>query len=115
MFDTTDEGWLHGKDGAFVGCKLTLCPKKTYIKLTQPVKIQRLIDEFRYTGKNELRTPVKPGSVLASEAENSLFASKEDQAKFAMITGMMLHVCQNSRIEGFFIRNNIFCMEFILR
>ena len=42
IYDTTDEGWLHGKDGSYVGCKITFGQKKENLKLTQPVKIQRL-------------------------------------------------------------------------
>ena len=48
VYNTTDKG----EADKYVGCKLT--QTKEYLKLTQPVKIRRLIDTFGYSGKKSL-------------------------------------------------------------
>jgi hypothetical protein len=46
----------------YVGCRIERT--KDYIRLTQPVKVQRLIDEFNYTREKARLTPARPGSVF---------------------------------------------------
>ena len=91
VYDTTDED----ESDKYVSCKLT--QTKEYLKLTQPVKIRRLIDEFGYSGKKSLQTPVKPKSNLAFEAKDSLQANETEAKKYASVIGMLLHGAQNSR------------------
>ena len=91
LYDTTDEGIMD----EYVGCSIERTD--TYLKLTQPVKIQRLIDEFGYDGSKALSTPVKPGSVLAFRAIDSPKSNAEDTKKLPSVIGMMLHVVRHSR------------------
>ena len=51
--DTADEG----KMKEYVGCKIERTNE--YLKMTQLVKVQRLIDEFGYNGSKSLSTPFK--------------------------------------------------------
>ena len=67
------------------------------MKLTQPVKIRRLIDEFGYSGKKSFQTPVKFKSNLAFEAKDSPQADKTKAKKYTLVIRMLLHVAQNSR------------------
>ena len=91
VYDTTDEG----EADEYVGCKLT--QTKEYLKLTQPVKIRRLIDEFGYSGKKSLQTPVQPKSNLAFEAKDNPQAKETNAKKYASVIEMLLHVARNSR------------------
>ena len=48
LYDTTDEGIMN----EYVGCKIERTNQ--YMKVTQPVKVQRLIDEFGYDGTSRV-------------------------------------------------------------
>jgi hypothetical protein len=93
LFDTTDEGEMN----EYVGCKIERT--KDYIRLTQPVKVQRLIDEFNYTGEKARLTPAKPGSVLTVDALNDEEISDAEQKRFRSITGMLNHMVRWSRLD----------------
>ena len=65
--------------------------------MTQPVKIQPLIDELGYDGSKALSTPVKSGSVLAFKAIDSPKSNIQDTKKLPSFVGMLLHVVRHSR------------------
>ena len=52
LYNTTDEDEME----EYVGCKIE-CTEE-YLKMTQPVNVQRLIEEFGYNGSKSLSTPV---------------------------------------------------------
>jgi hypothetical protein len=93
LFDTTDEGEMT----EYVGCKIERT--KEYIRLTQPVKVQRLTDEFNYTGEKARLTPAKPGSVLTVDAINDEEIEESEQKRFRSITGMLNHMVRWSRLD----------------
>ena len=81
----------------YVGCKVDR--DKKGFKLTQPVKIKKLIDKFGY-GKRKGKppnTPAVPNSVLANEAMGDKEASEKEKAKFGSVTGMLIHLVRYSR------------------
>ena len=79
----------------YIGCKIERTDQ--YMKVTQPVKVQSLIDEFGYDGTKALSTPVKPGCVLAQIAVDSPDANAKDTKKFPSVIGMLLHVVKHSQ------------------
>ena len=79
----------------YVGCKIERTNK--YLEITQPVKMQRLIDKFGYDGTKALSTSVVPGSVLARDAINSPKANAEETKKFPSFIGILLHVIRHLR------------------
>jgi hypothetical protein len=81
----------------YVGCKIERT--KDYIRLTQPVKVQRLIDEFNYTGEKERLTPARPGSALTVDALNDEVISETGQKRYRSITGMLNHMVRWSRLD----------------
>ena len=91
LYETTDEGVMT----EYVGCSIEWNDK--YLKMTQPVKIQRLIDEFGYDGSKALSTPVRPGSVLAFKAIDSPKSNAKDTKKLPSVVGMFLHIIRHSR------------------
>ena len=91
LYDTTDEGEMD----EYVGCSIER--NESYLKMTQPVKIQRLRDEFGYDGSKGLLTPVKPGSVLVNKAIDSPKSNPQDTKKFPSVVGMLLHMIRHSR------------------
>jgi hypothetical protein len=93
LFDTTDEGEMK----EYVGCKVERT--KDYIRLTQPVKVQRLIDEFDYNGEKARLTPAKPGSVLAVDAIDDEEVTEAEQTRFRSITGMLNHMVRWTRLD----------------
>ena len=93
LYDTTDEGEMT----EYVGCKV----ERTFeqIRLTQPVKIKRLMDEFGYDGKVKPNTPAKPGSVLSVDSIGSESVSPEEATKFKSVIGMTNHMVRWSRVD----------------
>ena len=81
LYDTTDEGEMD----EYVGCSIER--NVSYLKMTQPVKIQRLKDEFGYDGSKALSTPVKPASVLANKAINSPKRTPKTQRNSQVLLG----------------------------
>ena len=65
--------------------------------VTQPVKMQQLIDEFGYDGTKVLSTQVKTGSVLAQIAIDSPESNTEETKKFPNAIGILLHVVRHLR------------------
>ena len=68
----------------YVGCKIKCTDK--YLNVTQPVKMQQLIDEFGYDGSKLLSTLFKPGSVLAKDVIDSPDANAKETKKFPSVT-----------------------------
>ena len=93
LFDTTDEGEMID----YLGCLVERNSRQ--IRLTQPVKIQRLQDNFGFNGSQALTTTVKLGSVLAKNAIDSPPISSSDAAKYRTITGILLHMVKCSRLN----------------
>tara|TARA_B100000780_G_scaffold239015_1_gene180618 strand:- start:385 stop:4227 length:3843 start_codon:yes stop_codon:yes gene_type:complete len=93
--DETPDNVLH----EYVGCKIDRT--KEYIKLTQPVKIDRFRDEFGYDGGGNKKpnTPAKPGSVLAIEAKDGEPATAEEHARYRSVAGITNHMAQWTRID----------------
>ena len=82
----------------YIGCKLDWNEEKEWIKITQPVVLQSLKDEFELSeGQNPL-TPAEPGSVLTKEGEAELLKHK-DQTKYRSGVGKLLHMMKWSRPE----------------
>ena len=93
----------------YIGCKIKRT--KEYLKMTKPLKVQRLIDEFEYDGRKSLSTLVKPGSVLAFDALESPQANEKDSVKFQSVTGMLLHMVRHLRYD--FINQTRECSDYM--
>lgn len=92
LFTCEDQGELK----EYVGCKVERL--KHACRFTQPVKLQRCYDEFGFThGKKPPKTPAKPGTVLAVEADGDTTLKDKDQKKYRSLVGMFLHVVRFSR------------------
>ena len=91
LYDTTDEVEKKG----YIWCRIK--QTKGYVKKTQPVKIQWLINEFGQDGSKLLSTPVKTGSVLVEEALNSPQVNEKDSTKLPSMIGVLLHMGRHSR------------------
>ena len=93
-FDCDEVGELK----EYIGCKLDWNEDKGWIKITQPVLLQSLKDEFELPeGQNPL-TPAEPGSVLTKEQDAELLKPKE-QTKYRSGVGKLLHMMKWSRPE----------------
>ena len=87
----------------YVGCKIERNREIRDMRLTQPVKIEKMKDEFG-CDPNMSRppnTPAEPGSVLRKEGtgENNLELPKPEQKVYRSGTAMLLHVMRWSRVE----------------
>ena len=96
LIETTNET-PDGIIKEYVGCKVER--NRHRICLTQPVKIQRFIDEFRIddTKKKRPTTPAKLGSVLVVDAKGNNIVDAKAHAQYRSIAGITNHMAQWSR------------------
>jgi len=87
-FDCDDVGELN----EYVGCKIDRTHER--IKVTQPVLIQSLIDEFDTDPKAHPSTPAEPGQVLV---KSSQVLNTEQQKTYRSGVGKLLHIMRWSR------------------
>ena len=78
----------------YVGCKVDYDPKKGKMKLTQPVLIQSLRDEFDLPEDIIVSTPAVPGTVLSKDVLDTTF---EEQRNYHKGIGKLLHLLRWSR------------------
>ena len=94
-FEVDDLGLLT----EYVGCKIEYDRDRRRMKLTQPVLIQSINDEFDIpTCGQEPRTPAAPGQVLPPY-DPSAPLSPEELTKFRSGVGKMIHLMKWSRPE----------------
>ena len=83
----------------YVGCKVDRT--ESIIRFTQPVKIQRFLDEFQCLqhdrGDKRPSTPAAPGSVLEFNKETDEPLTGKKQTAFRSGVGILLHMCRYSR------------------
>ena len=96
MFDCKDLGELT----EYVGCKVERT--RRWIRLTQPVKVQRFIDEFNCIGDGGPNhraptTPAQPGSVLQFDKDKQVALSDQRQSTYRSGVGILLHMMRWSR------------------
>lgn len=101
MFDCDDLGPLE----EYVGCKIEYDREKRQMKLTQPVLLQSLEDEFEIDHKGQVpKTPAPPGQVLPL-VDTETIISPEEQTKFRSGVGKLIHLMKWSRPEiGYAVR-----------
>lgn len=94
LFTCEDQGELEEN----LGCKVKIL--KHACRFTQPVKLRGCYDEFGFTdGKKPPKTPAKPGTVLAVEAEGETKLNDKNQKKYRSLVAMFLHVTRFSRLD----------------
>ena len=95
LWDCKDLGELK----EYVGCKVERTDST--IRFTQPVKIQRFLDEFKCLendgGDKRPSTPSPPGSVLEFNKETDEPLTCKKQTEFRSGVGILLHMCRYSR------------------
>jgi Reverse transcriptase (RNA-dependent DNA polymerase) len=99
-FDCDDTGEMK----EYVGNKVD--QKNGAIKLTQPVLLQSLVDEFKFERDFKVKNPAVPGTVL-QPSENKL--SPEDLFTYCSGTGKLLHLMKWSRLEIANSVRELFC------
>ena len=90
-FECEDVGELK----EYVGCKIEYDPDKRKLKMTQPVLLQSLQDEFDLPGGEIPATPAIPGSVLSEIKGKPL--PEAEQKVYRSGTGKLLHLMKWSR------------------
>ena len=87
-----------GELNEYIGCKIDIDWVKRTMKLTQPVILQSLKDEFELPTKN-YTTPAPAGDILTkAEGEDKL--DPEKQFIYRSATGKLLHLMKWSRPEA---------------
>jgi hypothetical protein len=84
-----------GKLSEYVGCKIEHDVENAWLKMTQPVLIQSLRDEFDLPDE-KWHTPAKPGSVL-QDIEGGVKLKGNDHTSYRSGIGKMLHSMRWSR------------------
>ena len=93
-FDCDESGVLN----EYIRCKLDWNREQRTIKLTQPVLLQSLKDEFDITKGQKPATPAEPGSILTMEKDAQIM-KESDQKTYLSGIGMLLHMMKWSRPE----------------
>jgi hypothetical protein len=92
-----------GKMNEYVGCRVERDREAGWMQLTQPVKIQKFVDEYGIDIiLNRIpSTPAEPGSVLKKDGidEDDLPLPLEEQFRYRSATAVLLHAMQWSRPE----------------
>ena len=83
-----------GDMNEYVGCKIEHNKEQRYIKITQPVLVQSLRDEFELPGGATPTTPAAPGTIL-TEGETKLGSAKH--SKYRSGVGKLIHLSKFSR------------------
>eukprot|EP00957_Ditylum_brightwellii_P167626 12760543-Ditylum_brightwellii.AAC.1 len=75
----------------YVGCKIKHNRAKDYMKITQPVLVQSLEDEFDLDEHRHIPiTPAEPGKVLSKGEGNPL--GKKEHSDYCKGVGKLLHL-----------------------
>ena len=82
----------------YVGCKIEYNKAEGWMRFTQPVLVQSLVDEFGIDDKNSPRTPAPEGQVLRKADEKDSLKGLE-QTNYRKGVGKMLHLMKWSRPE----------------
>jgi hypothetical protein len=92
-----------GKMNEYVGCRVEHDCKTGWMRLTQPVKIQKFVDKYGIDiVSNQMpSTPVEPGSVLKKDGidEDDLPLPPEEQFRYRSATAILLHMMRWSHPE----------------
>lgn len=86
-----------GETKEYVGLKLEYEPEQGYMKITQPVLLQSLDDEFEVPKGDPVATPGVPGEFLRSEEVN---ATATQQRIYRSGVGKLMHLAKWSRAEA---------------
>jgi hypothetical protein len=85
----------------YVGCRIERDRENGWIHLTQPVKIQKFVDEYGIDiiSNRVPSTPAEPGFVLKKGGidDDDDLLSSEDQARYRSATAVLLHMMRWSR------------------
>jgi hypothetical protein len=100
LFNCKDVGEMK----EYVGYRIERDRENGLIRLTQPVKIQKFVDEYGtdIISNRVLSTPAEPGSVLKKEGidDDDDLLSPKDQARYRSATAvLLLHMMRWSRAE----------------
>ena len=93
-FDCDEVGVLK----EYIGCKLDWDKEQGTMKVTQPVLLQSLKDEFRVSEEQPPTTPAEPGSVLSMDEDTEVM-KESDQKTYRSCVGKLLHMMKWSRPE----------------
>eukprot|EP00804_Cyclotella_cryptica_P006706 CCRYP_008640-RA/>CCRYP_008640-RA protein AED:0.60 eAED:-0.00 QI:0/0/0/0.2/1/1/5/0/1261 len=86
-----------GKVKDYIGCKLDISSDGTSLKMTQPVLVQSLSDEFEDIPQGRaILVPAKPGNIL-TKCENSPKLSPEKHSRYRTGVGKLLYLTKHSR------------------
>ena len=92
LFDCKDVGEMH----EHVGCRVERNREEGWIRLTQPVKIQKFVNECNIDIKSNriASTPAEPVSVLRKEGigDDDNILSPEEQSRHRSATSIILYV-----------------------
>ena len=98
MFEMKDVGEMD----EYIGCQIKRNKVKRTMKSTQPVKVQRIQDEYdQGITKGTPNTPMEPGSVLKKEGNGLMdnILSRAAQKMYRSATAMLLQMMRWSRPE----------------
>ena len=91
-FDCDEVGVLK----EYIGCKLDWDKEQGTMKVTQPVLLQSLKDEFGVSEEQPPTTPAEPGSVLSMDEDTEVM-KESDQKTYRSGVGKLLHMMKWSR------------------
>jgi len=92
-FKCDDVGML--KD--YIGCKVDISREERSLKLTEPVLVQSLTDEFEDIAQGKtILVPAKPGNIL-TKCENSETLNPEKHSRYSKGVGKLLYLTKNTR------------------
>jgi hypothetical protein len=94
QFDCEDVGDLQ----EYIGCKLEIDKKNKTAKLTQPVLLQSLRDEF-VIHEGTVDIPATAGTILTYKHEGAQYLKPSKQKEFRSGVGKLLHLAKWSRPE----------------
>ena len=80
----------------YIGCKVELNREERYVKLTQPVLIQSLVDEFDIPERKAPSTPAPPNSILE---DGDVKLNDEMHSDYRKGVGKLIHLTKFSRPE----------------
>jgi hypothetical protein len=94
-FNCDDVGELE----EFIGCKIVINKTKKSARLTHPVLLQSLSDEFEL-GDQKAEIPATAGTILTYKQEGDKYLTPEKQSEFRSGVGKFLRLTKWSRPES---------------
>eukprot|EP00804_Cyclotella_cryptica_P029407 CCRYP_013350-RA/>CCRYP_013350-RA protein AED:0.32 eAED:0.07 QI:0/-1/0/1/-1/1/1/0/170 len=86
-----------GKVKDYIGCKLDISSDRQSPKMTQPVLVKSLTDEFEDIAQDKAAlAPAKPGNIL-TKCENSPKLKPEKHSRYRTGVGKLLYLTKHSR------------------